>query len=165
MNISNAPALLWNGRHKLTPATLCIVDAVPGSASALPGHSHYSRTQPAIMWRRPASWPRSLRIVRWRNTRSSTRSMASITPIWGYGTAEHIDALRRFGPTPEHQHRFYSRKFLERRRARKRWHCCFFAGGSGSLWGQQVFFCDSPRGQGIFQQKRQCVSFFLSNYE
>ena len=30
----------------------------------------------------------------------------------GYGTAEHIDALRRFGPTPEHRHSFI-RKFLE----------------------------------------------------
>ena len=30
----------------------------------------------------------------------------------GYGTAEHIDALRRFGPTPEHR-RSFIRKFLE----------------------------------------------------
>ena len=30
----------------------------------------------------------------------------------GYGTREHIDALRRFGPTPEHR-RSFIRKFLE----------------------------------------------------
>ncbi len=111
MNILNATRLAMERAAQNAPATLCIVDAVRGLHLPFP-------VIPIIRGDATSYHVAAASIVA-KVTRD--RQMAEYAKQYpqygfdhnmGYGTAEHIDALRRFGPTPEHRHSFI-RKFLE----------------------------------------------------
>lgn len=111
MNILNATRLAMERAAQDASATLCIVDAVRGLHLPFP-------VIPIIRGDATSYHVAAASIVA-KVTRD--RQMAEYAKQYpqygfdhnmGYGTAEHIDALRRFGPMPEHRHSFI-RKFLE----------------------------------------------------
>ena len=89
MNILNATRLAMERAAQDASATLCIVDAVRAASIVA------KVTRDRQMAEYAKQYPQY-----------------GFDHNMGYGTAEHIDALRRFGPTPEHRHSFI-RKFLE----------------------------------------------------
>ena len=111
MNILNATRLAMERAAQDAPATLCLVDAVRGLNLPFPTIS--------IIHGDATSYHVAAASIVAKVTRD--RQMAEYAKQYpqygfdhnmGYGTAEHIDALHRFGPTPEHRHSFI-RKFLE----------------------------------------------------
>lgn len=113
MNILNATRLAMERAAQNAPATLCIVDAVRGLHLPFP-------TLPVVRGDSTSYHVAAASVVA-KVTRD--RQMAEYGALYpqygfqhnmGYGTAEHMAALRRYGPTPEHR-RSFIRNILEER--------------------------------------------------
>lgn len=111
MNILNATKLAMERAAQNAPATLCIVDAVRDLYLPFP-------IMPIIKGDSTSYHVAAASIVA-KVTRD--RQMAEYAKIYpqygldrnmGYGTAEHIAALKQFGPTPEHR-RTFIRNFIQ----------------------------------------------------
>lgn len=111
MNILNATRLAMERAAEKAPATLCIVDAVRQLYLPFP-------TMPIIKGDSTSYNVAAASIVA-KVTRD--RQMAEYGKIYpqyglernmGYGTAEHIAALKQYGATPEHRKTFIG-KFIE----------------------------------------------------
>ena len=111
MNILNATKLAMERAAKKAPAGLCIVDAVSGLYLPFP-------IMPVIKGDATSYHVAAASIVA-KVTRD--RQMAEYAVCYpqygfernmGYGTAEHISALRQFGPTPIHR-RAFIRNFVD----------------------------------------------------
>ena len=111
MNILNATKLAMERAAEHAPATLCIVDAVRGLHLPFPIAS--------VIHGDSTSYHVAAASIVAKVTRD--REMADYAEAWphygfernmGYGTAEHIAALKKLGPTPEHR-RTFIRKFVE----------------------------------------------------
>lgn len=112
MNILNATRLAMERAAQKAPATLCVVDAVRQLYLPFP-------IMPIIKGDSTSYNVAAASIVA-KVTRD--RQMAEYGKIYpqyglernmGYGTAEHIAALRKYGPTPEHRRSFIG-KFIEK---------------------------------------------------
>lgn len=111
MNILNATKLAMERAAEKAPANLCIVDAVSGLYLPFP-------IMPVIKGDATSYHVAAASIVA-KVTRD--RQMAEYAKIYpeygfernmGYGTAEHISALRKVGPTPIHR-RSFIRNFVD----------------------------------------------------
>lgn len=111
MNILNATRLAMERAAEKAPATLCIVDAVRQLYLPFP-------TMPIIKGDSTSYNVAAASIVA-KVTRD--RQMAEYGKLYpqyglernmGYGTAEHIAALKQYGATPEHRKTFIG-KFIE----------------------------------------------------
>ena len=111
MNILNATRLAMERAAEKAPATLCVVDAVRQLYLPFP-------IMPIIKGDSTSYNVAAASIVA-KVTRD--RQMAEYAKIYpkygldrnmGYGTAEHIAALRQYGATPEHRKTFIG-KFIE----------------------------------------------------
>lgn len=111
MNILNATKLAMERAAEKAPATMCIVDAVRDLYLPFP-------IMPIIKGDSTSYNVAAASIVA-KVTRD--RQMAEYARIYpqygldrnmGYGTAEHIAALKQFGPTPEHRKTFI-RNFVQ----------------------------------------------------
>lgn len=111
MNILNATRLAMERAAQDAPATLCLVDAVRGLNLPFPTISiiHGDATSYHV-----AAASIVAKVTRDRQMMEYAKQYPQygFDHNMGYGTREHIDALRRFGPTPEHR-RSFIRKFLE----------------------------------------------------
>lgn len=111
MNILNATRLAMERAAQNAPAALCIVDAVRGLCLPFP-------TLPVIKGDSTSYNVAAASIVAKVTRDRQMRAYALEYPQYGferhmgYGTAEHIAAIRRYGATPEHR-RTFIRKFLE----------------------------------------------------
>ncbi|MDD6142287.1 MAG: ribonuclease HII [bacterium] len=112
MNILNATRLAMERAAEKAPATLCIVDAVNQLYLPFP-------IMPIVKGDATSYNVAAASIVA-KVTRD--RQMAEYAKIYpqygldhnmGYGTAEHIAALRQYGPTPQHRMSFIG-KFIEK---------------------------------------------------
>ncbi|HNW85899.1 MAG TPA: ribonuclease HII [Candidatus Limiplasma sp.] len=112
VNILNATKLAMRRAAKDAPATLCLVDAVQGLDLPFP-------TQPMIHGDATSYSIAAASIVA-KVTRD--RMMAELAQTYpqyglernmGYGTAEHIEAIRRFGRCPEHRLTFIQKWIAE----------------------------------------------------
>lgn len=110
MNILNATRLAMERAADKAPATLCIVDAVNQLYLPFP-------TMPIIKGDATSYHVAAASIIA-KVTRD--RQMADYAKRYpqygfernkGYGTAEHIAAIRQYGPTPEHRKTFIT-KFI-----------------------------------------------------
>lgn len=110
MNILNATRLAMERAAEKAPATLCIVDAVNRLHLPFP-------TVPIIKGDATSYHVAAASIIA-KVTRD--RQMAAYAQQYpqygfernkGYGTAEHIAAIRQYGPTPEHRKTFIT-KFI-----------------------------------------------------
>lgn len=115
MNILNATKLAMERAAEKAPATLCIVDAVRDLYLPFP-------ILPIIRGDSTSYHVAAASIVA-KVTRD--RQMKEYAEKWpqygfdhnmGYGTAEHIAALKALGPTPEHRKSFI-RNFIEEAKA------------------------------------------------
>ena len=111
MNILNATKLAMERAAEKAPATLCIVDAVRDLYLPFP-------IMPIIKGDSTSYHVAAASIVA-KVTRD--RQMAEYGKMYpayglernmGYGTAEHIAALKQYGPTPEHR-RTFIRNFVQ----------------------------------------------------
>ncbi|MDD5897681.1 MAG: ribonuclease HII [Clostridia bacterium] len=111
MNILNATKLAMERAAEKAPATLCIVDAVRDLYLPFPIRS--------IIKGDSTSYHVAAASIVAKVTRD--RQMAEYGKQYpqyglernmGYGTAEHIAALKQFGPTPEHR-RTFIRNFMQ----------------------------------------------------
>ena len=111
MNILNATKLAMERAAEKAPATLCIVDAVRDLYLPFP-------IMPIIKGDSTSYHVAAASIVA-KVTRD--RQMAEYGKLYpqyglernmGYGTAEHIAALKQYGPTPEHR-RSFIRNFVQ----------------------------------------------------
>ncbi len=105
LNILNATKLAMRRAAENAPATLCLVDAVAGLPLPFPTE--------AILHGDAISYSIAAASIVAKVTRDrQMRALAEAYPQYGlerhmgYGTAEHIAALRRYGPTPEHRRSF-----------------------------------------------------------
>lgn len=104
-NILNATKLAMERAAAKAPATLCIVDAVQGLRLPFP-------TLPIIKGDATSYQVAAASIVAKVTRDRQMLDCAERYPQYGfdhnmgYGTAEHIAALRRYGPTPEHRRSF-----------------------------------------------------------
>ena len=111
MNILNATRLAMERAAQDAPATLCIVDAVRGLLLPFP-------TMPIIKGDSVSYNVAAASIVAKVTRDRQMREYALLYPQYGfernmgYGTAEHIEAIRKYGATPEHRMSFMA-KFLE----------------------------------------------------
>lgn len=115
MNILNATKLAMERAAEKAPATLCIVDAVRDLYLPFPILS--------VIRGDATSYNVAAASIVAKVTRD--RQMKAYAEKWlqfgfehnmGYGTAEHIAALKRLGPTPEHR-RSFIRNFIEEAKA------------------------------------------------
>lgn len=105
LNILNATKLAMQRAAATVPATICLVDAVTRLELPYPVHS--------IIHGDAASYSIAAASIVAKVTRD--RLMAELAGIYphyglernkGYGTAEHLEALRQYGPCPEHRRLF-----------------------------------------------------------
>ena len=107
MNILNATRLAMERAAQDAPATLCIVDAVRGLHLPFP-------TMPIIRGDATSYNVAAASIVAKVTRDRQMVAYAKEYPEYGfdhnmgYGTAEHIAALKRLGPTPAHRRSFIS---------------------------------------------------------
>ncbi len=112
LNILNATRLAMERAAEHAPATLCIVDAVRQLHLPFP-------TMPIIKGDATsynvAAASIVAKVVRDRQMAEYGKQFPQygFERNRGYGTAEHIAALKRFGPTPEHRMTFIG-KFIEK---------------------------------------------------
>lgn len=111
MNILNATRLAMERAAANAPATLCIVDAVKGLNLPFPSLS--------IIKGDATSYHVAAASIVAKVTRDRQMSeYARLYPQYGfehnmgYGTAQHITALRQYGPTPQHRRSFIG-KFVQ----------------------------------------------------
>lgn len=115
MNILNATKLAMERAAEKAPATLCIVDAVRELYLPFP-------IMPIIRGDATSYNVAAASIVAKVTRDRQMQEYAKLYPQYGfernmgYGTAEHIAALKAFGPTPEHR-RTFIRNFIEEARA------------------------------------------------
>lgn len=111
INILNATRLAMERAASGAPATLCVVDAVKGLYLPFPilsiirgDSTSYNVAAASIV----------AKVTRDRQMREYALRYPQygFEHNMGYGTAEHIDAIRRWGATPEHRRSFMD-KFLE----------------------------------------------------
>lgn len=112
MNILNATKLAMERAAEKAPASLCLVDAVRGLYLPFP-------TQPLIHGDATSYHIAAASIVA-KVTRDRSMALAGekypgygLERNMGYGTAEHIAALRRLGATPEHRKSFITKFVAE----------------------------------------------------
>ena len=105
MNILNATRLAMERAAENAPATLCIVDAVRELYLPFPTHAvikgdatSYNVAAASIV----AKVTRDRQMLRY----AKQYPQYGLDRNMGYGTAEHIAALRAFGPTPKHRKTF-----------------------------------------------------------
>lgn len=105
MNILNATKLAMERAAQHAPASLCIVDAVRDLHLPFP-------TSPIIKGDSTSYNVAAASIVAKVTRDREMAEMAKIHPEYGfernmgYGTAEHIQALKTYGPTPYHRRSF-----------------------------------------------------------
>lgn len=105
MNILNATRLAMERAAEKAPATLCLVDAVRGLYLPFP-------VMPIIHGDATSYNVAAASIVAKVTRDRQMKAYAESYPQYGfernmgYGTAEHISALRAFGATPEHRRSF-----------------------------------------------------------
>lgn len=105
MNIFNATRLAMERAAEKAPATLCLVDAVRGLYLPFP-------VMPIIHGDATSYNVAAASIVAKVTRDRQMKAYAESYPQYGfernmgYGTAEHISALRAFGATPEHRRSF-----------------------------------------------------------
>ncbi|MEG2480730.1 MAG: ribonuclease HII, partial [Clostridia bacterium] len=105
MNILNATRLAMERAADQAPATLCLVDAVQFLYLPFP-------TMPIIRGDQTSYNVAAASIVAKVTRDRQMKAYAEQYPQYGfernmgYGTAEHIAALKHFGPTPEHRRGF-----------------------------------------------------------
>ena len=136
MNILNATRLAMERAAQDASATLCIVDAVRGLHLPFPVIPIIRGDATSYHVAAASIVPRSLGIDRWRNTRSSTRSMASII-IWGtvrpnISTHCAVSAQRRNTGTV-----LFVNSWRKAKNEKNAGTAAFFAGGSGSPLGNR----------------------------
>ena len=112
MNILNATKLAMERAAEKAPASLCIVDAVRDLYLPFPimpiikgDATSYHVAAASIV----AKVTRDRQMVEY----AKRYPQYGFDHNMGYGTAEHIAALKKFGPTPEHRMTFIS-KFIEK---------------------------------------------------
>ena len=111
MNILNATRLAMERAAEKAPATLCIVDAVRQLYLPFP-------TMPIIKGDSTSYNVAAASIVAKVTRDRQMVEYAKQYPQYGfdhnmgYGTAEHIAALRQYGPTPQHRKTFIT-KFIQ----------------------------------------------------
>lgn len=112
MNILNATKLAMERAAEKAPATLCIVDAVRDLYLPFPimpiikgDATSYNVAAASIV----AKVTRDRQMVEY----AKQYPQYGFDHNMGYGTAEHIAALKKYGPTPEHRMSFIS-KFIEK---------------------------------------------------
>lgn len=111
MNILNATKLAMERAAEKAPAGLCIVDAVSGLYLPFP-------IMPVIKGDATSYHVAAASIVAKVTRDRQMAEFAAIYPEYGfernmgYGTAEHISALRQYGPTPIHR-RSFIRNFVD----------------------------------------------------
>jgi len=111
MNILNATKLAMERAAEKAPATMCIVDAVRDLYLPFPimpiikgDSTSYNVAAASIV----AKVTRDRQMVEY----AKQYPQYGFDRNMGYGTAEHIAALRQYGPTPEHR-RSFIRKFIQ----------------------------------------------------
>ncbi len=111
MNILNATKLAMERAAEKAPATMCIVDAVRDLYLPFPimpiikgDSTSYNVAAASIV----AKVTRDRQMVEY----AKQYPQYGFDRNMGYGTAEHIAALRQYGPTPEHRMSFI-RKFIQ----------------------------------------------------
>ena len=114
-NILRATRLAMTRAAEKAPASLCLVDAVEGLCLSFPAK--------ALLHGDAVSYHIAAASIVAKVTRDRMlRRMEALYPGYGlgrnmgYGTAEHIRAIREQGPTPEHRRTFIG-KFLQERRS------------------------------------------------
>ncbi len=105
INILNATKLAMRRAAEAAPATLCLVDAVEGLALPFPTE--------AIIHGDALSYAIAAASIVAKVTRDRRmRALAAEYPEYGlerhmgYGTKEHMDAIRQYGPCPLHRRSF-----------------------------------------------------------
>lgn len=111
LNILNATKLAMERAAAQAPATLCVVDAVQGLFLPFPSFS--------IVKGDATSYHVAAASIVAKVTRDHQMlEYAKLYPQYGfehnmgYGTAQHIAALRQYGPTPQHRRSFIG-KFVQ----------------------------------------------------
>ncbi len=111
MNILNATKLAMERAAEKAPATLCIVDAVRDLYLPFPimpiikgDSTSYNVAAASIV----AKVTRDRQMVEY----GRMYPQYGLERNMGYGTAEHIAALKKYGPTPEHR-RSFIRNFIQ----------------------------------------------------
>ena len=113
-NILNATKLAMQRAAQNAPATLCLVDAIAGLALPFP-------TQ-GILHGDALSYAIAAASIVAKVTRD--RAMVALAEAYpqyglernmGYGTAEHIEGIRRYGPCPLHRRSFIGKWISEAR--------------------------------------------------
>ena len=105
LNILNATRLAMRRAAEHAPATLCVVDAVKGLDLPFP-------VVPVIRGDATSYHVAAASIVAKVTRDRQMRDYAALYPQYGfdrnmgYGTAQHIAALRAYGPTPAHRRTF-----------------------------------------------------------
>jgi len=111
MNILNATKLAMERAAEKAPATLCVVDAVRDLYLPFPimpiikgDSTSYNVAAASIV----AKVTRDRQMTEY----GKMYPQYGLERNMGYGTAEHIAALKQFGPTPEHR-RTFIRNFIQ----------------------------------------------------
>lgn len=111
MNILNATKLAMERAAEKAPATLCVVDAVRDLYLPFPimpiikgDSTSYNVAAASIV----AKVTRDRQMVEY----GKTYPQYGLERNMGYGTAEHIAALKKYGPVPEHR-RSFIRNFIQ----------------------------------------------------
>ena len=112
LNILNATKLAMQRAARNAPATLCLVDAVTGLALPFPtrGIIHGDALSYAIA---AASIVAKVTRDRVMASLAETYPQYGLERNMGYGTAEHIEGIRRFGPCPLHRRSFIGKWISE----------------------------------------------------
>ncbi len=108
MNILHATKLAMERAAQNAPTTLCLVDAVQGLSLPFPAHGiiHGDGTSYHIA---AASIIAKVTRDRMMGEMDLLYPAYGLRNHMGYGTAAHIEALRQYGPTPEHRRTFIRR--------------------------------------------------------
>ncbi|MDD3411513.1 MAG: ribonuclease HII [Eubacteriales bacterium] len=105
LNILRATRLAMRRAAEAAPASLCLVDAVEGLQLPFPteGIIHGDALSYSI-----AAASIVAKVTRDREMRAFAEEYPGygLEKHMGYGTAEHMEAIRRLGPTPEHRRSF-----------------------------------------------------------